>query len=50
MANSRHNIKRGEIRKIGSELTKKLSPLGLEPDEIIFLVVVLKEEQNQHLT
>ena len=33
---NKYNIKRGEIRKIGKELSQKLSPLGLEPDEIVF--------------
>ncbi len=34
---SKHNIKRGEIRKVGSELSKRLESLGLEPKEIVFV-------------
>jgi len=36
MTGSKHNIKRGEIRKIGKELSRKLKPLGVEPEEIVF--------------
>ena len=32
----KYNIKKGEIRKIGKELSQKLEPLGLEPKEIFF--------------
>lgn len=44
---SKHNIKRGEIRKVGKELTAKLKQIGILPKEIIFFGSRVKQKGHK---